>query len=107
LQPTAKDLSDNPQADIFTWTAFLALEDVGREGSVAGFIFGQPPKVLDNSFGDNFEDPDTSLHIETFYRFPVNDNVTITPGLYIITSPEHNSNNDTIFIGTIRTTFTF
>jgi hypothetical protein len=107
LQPTAKDLSDNPQADILTWTAFLALEDIGREGSVAGFIFGQPPKIVDNSFGEDFEDPDTSLHIETFYRFSLTDNIAITPGLFIITSPEHNDNNDTIFIGTIRTTFTF
>ncbi|MCU0533430.1 MAG: iron uptake porin [Hydrococcus sp. Prado102] len=107
LQATAKDLSNNPQANILTWAAFLALEDVGSEGSVAGFIFGQPPKVVDNGFGGDFEDPDTSLHIEAFYRWQINDNIAITPGVFVVTNPEHNRNNDTIFIGTIRTTFTF
>jgi hypothetical protein len=29
LQPIAKDLSDNPQADILTWAIFFAVEDVG------------------------------------------------------------------------------
>ncbi|WP_150109033.1 iron uptake porin [Stanieria cyanosphaera] len=107
LEANAKDLSENPEADILTWTAFLALEDVGTEGSVAGLIFGQPPKVIDNSFGEDFEDPDTSLHIEAFYQLPLNDNIAITPGMFVITNPEHNSNNDTIYIGTIRTTFSF
>ena len=107
LQATAKDLSNNFQADILTWTAFLALEDVGSEGSVAGFLFGQPPKVVDNSFGEDFEDPDTSLHIEAFYKWQINDNIAITPAMFAVTNPEHNRDNDTIFIGTIRTTFTF
>lgn len=107
LQATAKDLSGNPQADILTWAAFLAIEDLGGEGNVLGLIFGQPPKVVDNTFGEDFEDPDTSLHLEAFYRWQINDDIAITPGMFLITHPEHNSKNDTIFLGTIRTTFTF
>ncbi|BAU63653.1 hypothetical protein STA3757_10190 [Stanieria sp. NIES-3757] len=107
LEASAKDLSDKPEADILTWTVFLALEDLGQEGNVAGLIFGQPPKVIDNSFGEEFEDRDTSLHIEAFYQWQLNDHIAITPGMFVITNPEHNSNNNTIYIGTIRTTFTF
>jgi Carbohydrate-selective porin, OprB family len=107
LHSTARDLAGDPQADILTWTLFLALEDVGTEGSVVGLLFGQPPKVVDNSLGKEFEDRDTSLHIEAFYRWQIDDNIAITPGVFVITHPEHNRNNDPLFIGTIRTTFTF
>jgi hypothetical protein len=107
IHANAKDLPTNPNAVISTWSMLLALRDLGEEDSFAGFIVGQPPKVIHNSFGDNFEDADTSLHLEAFYHFQVKDNLAITPGLFVITNPEHNSSNDTIYIGTVRTTFTF
>ncbi|MBD0387517.1 MAG: carbohydrate porin, partial [Nostoc sp. C3-bin3] len=50
---------------------------------------------------------DTSLHIETFYRFRVNDNISITPIFYLITKPEHNDANDAIWVGVLRTSFAF
>jgi hypothetical protein len=74
-------------------------------GMAAGVVFGQPPKIIQNEFG--IDEPDTSLNIEAFYRFQVNDDISITPGLLVITNPEHNRNNDTIYVGTIRTTFSF
>jgi len=70
-------------------------------------VVGQPPKITHNSFGDAFEDQDTSLHLEAFYHLQITDNLAITPGLFLITNPEHNNNNDKIYIGTVRTTFTF
>ncbi|PSB05135.1 carbohydrate porin [Merismopedia glauca CCAP 1448/3] len=107
LQAIAEDLSDRPQANIFTWSAFLALEDEGKKGNLFGLIFGQPPKVVNNNFGADFQDRDTSLHLEAFYRWQINRNVGITPGIFLITNPEHNRNNDSIFVGSVRTTFTF
>jgi hypothetical protein len=53
------------------------------------------------------EDEATSLHFEFFYRFKVNDNVWITPGFFFVTNPGHIEDNDTIYVGTIRTTFRF
>ncbi|MBE9029547.1 carbohydrate porin, partial [filamentous cyanobacterium LEGE 11480] len=41
------------------------------------------------------------------YKYNLNKKIAITPGLAVIFNPEHNSNNDTIFVGTIRTTFKF
>ncbi len=91
-------------ADIFYWASTIALRDFGSKGNVLGVVFGQPPKVTDS---DVIEDPDTSYHLEAFYRLRLNDNIIITPGVLVIFNPEHNNNNDTIYVGTLRTTFTF
>ena len=53
------------------------------------------------------EDEATSLHFELFYRFKITDNIFITPGFFIVTNPGHIESNDTLFVGTIRTTFRF
>ncbi|WP_017318648.1 iron uptake porin [Mastigocladopsis repens] len=94
----------NDSADILNYAITLAFPDLGGEGNLAGIVIGMPPKVTSSSLVD---DKDTSLHIEGFYRLQVTDNIAITPGLFIITNPEHNDNNDSIFVGTIRTTFKF
>ena len=109
-QATATDLPGNPDAEIFNYALSLAWADVGKEGNVAGLIIGQPPKVINNNFlvgGREFKDPDTSLHLEGFYTHQINDNVSITPGLFVIFNPEHNESNDTIYVGTLRTTLEF
>lgn len=88
----------------------LAFPDLGKEGNVAGIIFGMEPKVtgmsrgLRNAIG---KDSDTSFHVEAFYQYKLTENVAITPGVIWLTAPDHNSSNDDLIIGTIRTTFTF
>ena len=72
-----------------------------------GLIFGQPLKLADGKGLLDGEDEDTSLHFEAFYRFKVNDNIYITPGFFVVTNPEHNDDNDTIFLGVLRSTFRF
>jgi Carbohydrate-selective porin, OprB family/S-layer homology domain len=103
----AEDLPNKPEADIFNYAITLAFPDLGKKGNLAGIVFGQPPKVTSNDLGKKFTDSDTSLHLEVFYRFQVNDNIYITPGLLIITNPEHNDSNDTIYLGVVRTTLRF
>ena len=102
---TATDLQDDPDADIFYYALNVGIPDLGGEGNLAGFVFGQPPRGVQNQFG--LEDPDTSLHFEGFYRVQVNENLAITPGVFVITNPEHNGQNDTIVVGTVRTVFSF
>ena len=101
----AQDLDDNPNAEIFYYAVNLAFPDLGGEGNLAGFVFGQPPRVVRNQF--DLTDPDTSLHFEGFYRLQINDNLAVTPGVFVITNPEHNSRNDAIVVGTVRTVFSF
>ncbi|WP_241994103.1 iron uptake porin, partial [Chroococcidiopsis cubana] len=93
-------------ADIWNWAATLAIQDLGKEGSVLGLIFGQPPRAASNDFGGR-RDQDTSYHAELLYRFPITDNIEVTPGAIVIFNPEHNSDNSNIYVGTIRTTFKF
>ncbi|MBD2725356.1 iron uptake porin [Nostoc sp. FACHB-892] len=97
-------------ADVFYWAATLGLKDFGREGSLLGLIFGQSPRVTSSEFapgGVEQEDPDTSYHAEALYRLKVSDNISVTPGFLVIFNPDHNDANDTVYVGTLRTTFSF
>jgi hypothetical protein len=98
--------SPSQSADIWNWAATLAIQDLGKEGSVLGLIFGQPPRAASNDFGGR-RDQDTSYHAELLYRFPITDNIEVTPGAIVIFNPEHNNDNSNIYVGTIRTTFKF
>ncbi|WP_414571316.1 iron uptake porin [Nostoc sp. CCY 9925] len=100
----AESAVTNDDAEILNYAVSLAFPDLGNQGNLAGLVLGMPPKVTSSSL---ITDRDTSLHIEGFYRFQVTDNISITPGLFVITNPEHNANNESIFVGTIRTTFKF
>lgn len=98
-------------ADIWYWAGSLALRDFGGKGNVLGVIFGQPPRVtggsIKNVAGNTNLDDDKSYHLEGLYKFKVSDNIQVTPGLLVIFNPEHNDANDTEYVGTLRTTFTF
>lgn len=107
---TAGGVIPRGDLDIWNWAVTLALPDLGKEGNVAALIVGMEPKVTDVSSGLGAaigEDRDTSLHIEGFYQFKLTENIAITPGIIWLTAPDHNSNNDDIVIGAVRTTFSF
>jgi polyhydroxyalkanoate synthesis regulator phasin len=93
-------------AEAWNWAANAALVDFGTKGSMLGVVFGMPPRNRGNDVVTR-RDLDTSYHLEAFYRFRVNPNIAITPGVLVIFNPEHNDANDNIYVGTIRTTFTF
>ncbi|NJP08273.1 MAG: iron uptake porin [Leptolyngbyaceae cyanobacterium RU_5_1] len=104
--------TNSDEAEILNWAAFLALPDFGRKGNLLGFLVGSPPKVTDTDFRANAAarrrlDEESTLHIEAFYRFRVTDNISITPGAFVLINPEGNDLNDTQFVGVVRTTFTF
>jgi hypothetical protein len=92
-------------ATILNGAVTLAFPDLFKEGSLGGIVVGVPPKVTDVDGGEG--EDDTSLHIEAFYSFQLNDNIAITPGLFVITNPDHNSNNDTVWVTVLRTQFRF
>ena len=94
----------NNEATIQNAALTVALPDFGRQGNLLGFVFGVPPKVTESDITRN---RDTSYHLEGFYRFQVNDFISVTPGVYVIMNPEHNNKNDDIWVGLLRTTFSF
>ncbi|MGD2180993.1 iron uptake porin [Lusitaniella coriacea] len=110
------DLAGNPVTlqrgdySSWNWAAMAAFPDLGKEGSLGGLIVGMEPKVTEAT--SNIRDvigvdPSTSFHIEGFYEYPINDNISITPAVIWLTAPDHNSSNDDIVIGVLRTTFSF
>jgi Carbohydrate-selective porin, OprB family/S-layer homology domain len=102
----ADQVRSTNDATVTNWAAFLAVKDLGGDGNLAGLLFGMPPKVTSTDVAAR-DDRDTSYHLEALYRYKLNDKIAITPGLVVLFNPEHNRNNDTIYIGTLRTTFTF
>ncbi|NEP43169.1 MAG: carbohydrate porin, partial [Okeania sp. SIO2H7] len=46
-------------------------------------------------------------HLEGFYRYQINDNISINPGVLVVINPEHDEDNETITVGIIRMIFLF
>jgi hypothetical protein len=111
LTKAHRQTGPDADADILNWAVTLAFPDLGKKGNMAGIVVGMPPKVTDNDFvganGVRREDEDSSLHLEGLYRFQFSDKISVTPGIIVIFNPEHNNANDTVYVGTIRTTFSF
>lgn len=108
----ANNRLNNEEAQINNWAAFLALPDLGRKGNMAGVLFGMTPRVVDNDFRATPAslrrvDQDPPYHLEAFYRYRLNDNISITPGVFVLFNPQGNDLNNTQYVGVIRTTFTF
>ncbi len=93
---TSANTSINPQ----TWSAGFAFPDLFKEGAMAAIAIGQP--FIESNVGNA-----TQTNVEMFYRFPVSDNISITPDLQFIFNANNNSGNSTITVGTLRTVFTF
>lgn len=94
--------------NIWNWMVGAAFPDLLRRGNTAGILVGMEPKVTSTSRRlSALDDQDTSLHIEAFYQYRLNDNIAITPGIIWLTAPDHNNSNSDEVIGTVRTTFTF
>ncbi|MBD2446024.1 carbohydrate porin [Nostoc sp. FACHB-152] len=101
----------NASTTFTSWMVGLHFNDLFNAGNAAGIIFGQPLYRSDAS-GDALLTPDgedraTPYHLEAYYRLKVSDNISITPGAFVLFNPEGNSNNDTTTVGVLRTTFTF
>jgi hypothetical protein len=97
-------------ADLWTWNAGLSFLDLGKQGavlSVAGGLIPQATNVTNRPGDPINQDIDATYLIETQYKFPINKNVLITPGVYVVLNPQGNSNNSAIWVGVLRTTFTF
>ncbi|MBD1929739.1 iron uptake porin [Trichocoleus sp. FACHB-90] len=107
---TAARVIERGDASIWNWALTLAFPDLGKKGNLAGLIIGMEPKVTNQAESLSqlgITDPDTSLHLEAFYQYQLTDNISLTPGIIWLTAPDHNAANDDIFIGTLRTTFSF
>jgi len=102
----AEDNGDG-SADLFNWALTFAFPDLFKEGSTGALIVGQQPNLYNADNTVDGEDDNTSFHIEALYKFAVNDNISITPGVIVVTNPDNNEDNDTAVLGVLRTVFKF
>ena len=98
-------------SEFLSWMTGVQVKDLLKEGSTAGLIFGQPLNRVDAGGAAVLTEPDVDrgipYHLELFYNYKVNDNISLTPGVFVLFNPEGNKNNDTTTVGVLRTTFGF
>ena len=97
-------------ADLWTWNTALSFLDLGKEGavlSVAGGLIPQATNVTNRPGDPINQDIDATYLIETQYQYPINKNILLTPGFYVVLNPQGNSNNSAIWVGVLRTSFKF
>ncbi|MBE9092679.1 iron uptake porin [Tychonema sp. LEGE 07203] len=98
----------NASTTFNSWMVGLHFRDLFKSGNNAGILFGQPLDRDSVSGGARFQpNKATPYHLEAYYRFKVNDNISITPGAFVLFNPEGTKDNDTVGVGVLRTTFTF
>ncbi len=95
----------NPDYDVWSWQGTLAINDLLGEGNQLGVLAGVPPYTRDGAFGD-FGD-DTGFLVEGYYRYRLNDFISITPSVVWLNDPFNQNDNEDAIIGHLRTTFSF
>lgn len=98
LYTDVQEIGGATEAEIWSYGLGLAFPDFLSEGSLAGLIVGAEPYVGGVD--------DTAFHVEGFYKYQLNDNISITPGIIWIAAPSGESDDDAV-IGVVRTTFRF
>jgi hypothetical protein len=101
---------DGDSADIWNWKVSVAFPDLLSEGNVGVITVGQPPYASSITNRNNVADTtaetsDTPWLVETFYLIQINDNISLTPSIYVAINPENN--RDPIWVGAIRSSFKF
>jgi Carbohydrate-selective porin, OprB family/S-layer homology domain len=84
---------------ILTWQAGVGVKDLFIPGSLLAAAIGQPYVVLTQAGPQQ-------TNFEGFYRFPINDNITITPAVMVI-NDFGNTRTNTAVQGVLRATFSF
>jgi hypothetical protein len=112
---------ESGRVETTNYMVYLNFPDLFGKGNLGGIYVGQPPKITRSTLpvGNNVPDflntglgrsggqPGTTTHLEAFFRWQVNDNISITPGAIVILNPGHSPDSDSFVVGVLRTTFAF
>lgn len=82
------------------WMFGVAFPNILKQGGLAGIAIGQP--FIANEVGNAIQ-----TNFEGFYRFPISDNIQITPLIQAVTNSGNQSENGAIVTGTVRAVFSF
>jgi hypothetical protein len=107
----SETFTDGNYANLLSWMIGLHVRDPGLPGS-AGLMFGSPLYRTSASLltSPTAAGADTPWQLEAYYRFQINQNISVTPGVFFIFNPEGNPtawDAQTVTVGVLRTTFTF
>jgi Carbohydrate-selective porin, OprB family/S-layer homology domain len=86
-----------------TWQLGLAFPDLFVPGNTLGIAVGQPNKVTSGPITAS----GTETDYEVYYNLKVNDRITLTPDVQIISQPNNIVGNPSIAVGTLRLMFAF
>jgi Carbohydrate-selective porin, OprB family/S-layer homology domain len=86
-----------------TWQLGFAFPDLFAPGNTLGIAAGQPIKITSGTGANS----GTETNYELYYNFKLNDRVTLTPDIQVISQPNNVAGNSTITVGTLRAVFNF
>ncbi len=93
-------INQNIDLHPLSWAIGVGLRNFVLPGTVAGVAIGQP--FVAEDFGNA-----TQTNFEAFYNLQLSDNISITPILSLVSNPNNDSSNGTIWQSTLRTVFSF
>lgn len=111
--------SDRPgvgrgEGRIWNYAVTLAFPDLFKAGNLGGIVLGAQPYMTNfDPGGDNnsydIDGENIPWHVEAFYKYQINDNISLTPGVVWLINPNQNRfvGTEDAVIGTLRATFTF
>jgi Carbohydrate-selective porin, OprB family/S-layer homology domain len=85
-----------------TWQVGFAFPDLFAPGNTLGIAAGQPTRVTSGATPSG-----TELNYELYYNFKLNDRITLTPDIQLISQPNNVAGNGSITVGTLRAVFNF
>jgi hypothetical protein len=91
-----RDFSATP----VSWSVGMGLRNVVIPGTLAGIAIAQP--FVTSDVGNA-----TQTNFEAFYNLQLSDNISVTPIFSVVTNPDNDKDNGTIWQSTLRTVFSF
>lgn len=87
----------------------VAFPDLGKKGAQGTVTFVMPMDITRGRrfFAAGGGDGGTQYELEASYFYPLNDKIAIVPTFYAIFNPNNFESNPTVFVGNIRTQFSF
>jgi hypothetical protein len=87
----------------------VGVSDLGKKGTLAVLTYLVPMDITRGSqyFAAGAGDGATQSQIEASYFYPINSNVAIVPSFYAIFKPNNFDSNPTVYVGNVRTQFSF
>jgi hypothetical protein len=117
---TSRIPGEEGRAKTSHWMAYANFPDLFGAGNLGGLYVGQSPRITSSNFapglnipnlleggnGDSGGQKRASTHVEAFWRWQLNDRLSITPGVIAVFN-QGNAGSDTTYIGALRTSFSF